>query len=323
MATTFLPPPLQTSAGRDATSIAAPNLNDPARWAAKAAAYGAGWAAKVGGEPSLANLVLGLSVAEHETWCGDAWPGEHNWGACQKRVPNAAEKAVLAAAKLAASPSNVGRAVELLAAAAEAGKVQLDPQAALHADSSPGKGYYFVFFWAFQDDAAGAAFFVDVLAGKHASTRLVLTSAKAADAASAYALAASMYSAGYYEGFYVKAQKYPQKVGPDKTGAELNVEAYASAILKLVPTILAALSPAPAPSSTTDFDFGTVKGYQAALAYVAKRDGRVEEDPGGVDGVAGPKTRSAVEAFQRAHGLAPDGVAGPSTIAALQKAVAG
>ena len=40
-------------------------------------------------------------------------------------------------------------------------------------------------------------------------------------------------------------------------------------------------------------------------------------DPGAIDGKAGPMTRRAVIAFQRAHGLAPDGIVGPATIAAL------
>lgn len=40
-------------------------------------------------------------------------------------------------------------------------------------------------------------------------------------------------------------------------------------------------------------------------------------DPGGVDGVAGPKTRAAIVAFQKANGLVADGIAGPKTRAAL------
>lgn len=40
-------------------------------------------------------------------------------------------------------------------------------------------------------------------------------------------------------------------------------------------------------------------------------------DPGPVDGIAGPKTRSAVRAFQAKHGLEPDGIAGPKTVAKL------
>ena len=40
--------------------------------------------------------------------------------------------------------------------------------------------------------------------------------------------------------------------------------------------------------------------------------------PGAVDGIFGPKTLAAVQAFQRAMGLAVDGIAGPKTWAALQ-----
>jgi LysM repeat protein len=38
---------------------------------------------------------------------------------------------------------------------------------------------------------------------------------------------------------------------------------------------------------------------------------------GPVDGVQGPRTRAALRAFQRRHGLAPDGLAGPKTRSAL------
>ncbi len=41
-------------------------------------------------------------------------------------------------------------------------------------------------------------------------------------------------------------------------------------------------------------------------------------EPGAVDGIFGPKTESAVKAFQTAAGLAVDGIAGPKTWAALQ-----
>lgn len=38
---------------------------------------------------------------------------------------------------------------------------------------------------------------------------------------------------------------------------------------------------------------------------------------GKVDGIAGPKTKTAVRAFQRIHGLSDDGIAGPKTLAAM------
>jgi uncharacterized protein (TIGR02594 family) len=43
-------------------------------------------------------------------------------------------------------------------------------------------------------------------------------------------------------------------------------------------------------------------------------------DPGPIDGIAGPRTRAAIRAFQRAAGLVPDGIAGPRTRAALAAA---
>jgi peptidoglycan hydrolase-like protein with peptidoglycan-binding domain len=39
---------------------------------------------------------------------------------------------------------------------------------------------------------------------------------------------------------------------------------------------------------------------------------------GPVDGLYGPQTQAAVQAFQKAHGLIPDGIVGPNTWAALQ-----
>ena len=44
---------------------------------------------------------------------------------------------------------------------------------------------------------------------------------------------------------------------------------------------------------------------------------RAGHNPGPVDGIRGPKTTAAVEAFQAAHQLTPDGIDGPRTWAAL------
>ncbi|HHY18206.1 MAG TPA: peptidoglycan-binding protein, partial [Firmicutes bacterium] len=43
-------------------------------------------------------------------------------------------------------------------------------------------------------------------------------------------------------------------------------------------------------------------------------------NPGYIDGAFGPKTQSAVIAFQRHSGLVPDGIVGPLTWAALERA---
>jgi len=43
------------------------------------------------------------------------------------------------------------------------------------------------------------------------------------------------------------------------------------------------------------------------------------QDPGGADGIFGPKTKTAVVNFQKAHGLTVDGIVGPQTSSALAK----
>jgi hypothetical protein len=69
------------------------------------------------------------------------------------------------------------------------------------------------------------------------------------------------------------------------------------------------------PIGAPTFDLMTVRGIQQALNYLGA-------DPAlATDGIAGRRTRAAIEAFQRAHGLAVDGVAGRFTRAALQLAL--
>jgi peptidoglycan hydrolase-like protein with peptidoglycan-binding domain len=45
-------------------------------------------------------------------------------------------------------------------------------------------------------------------------------------------------------------------------------------------------------------------------------------DPGGSDGVFGPKTEAALKAFQESAGITADGIAGPQTNAKLAEAQA-
>jgi peptidoglycan hydrolase-like protein with peptidoglycan-binding domain len=63
-------------------------------------------------------------------------------------------------------------------------------------------------------------------------------------------------------------------------------------------------------------------GHDAALVRSLQR--RLEDQgysPGPIDGRYGPRTETAVDAFQRARGLRVDGVAGPLTLAALRTVV--
>lgn len=64
------------------------------------------------------------------------------------------------------------------------------------------------------------------------------------------------------------------------------------------------------PSVGTDLSTTAVEGQQRALA-------KAGFDPGPIDGNAGPRTTSAIKAFQQANGLTPDGVIGPRTSAKL------
>lgn len=68
---------------------------------------------------------------------------------------------------------------------------------------------------------------------------------------------------------------------------------------------LSVSTPKAKPSGKTD-----VAAIQRALS-------RAGYDPGPVDGKMGKRTKSALIAFQKAHGLQPDGIAGPRTLAKL------
>lgn len=218
------------------------------RWRAKADAFAAGWHAKFNVVPSKHAVILGLSVAQHETRCGDSWEGEHNWGAVQKRILTPAEKAVIVKAGLAPHPSKVDDARDVLAVAVEVGDIPAPDHCALHVDSSPGKGWYWVFFWAFPSDDEGAAFFIHVLAEQRASCRAVLDNLGGTE----HQLAAAMYGkpgSRYFEGFYKPGVHYTRSAdgkwveGPAGTtsGEDLNIGAYASALTKIAPDIRSSL----------------------------------------------------------------------------------
>lgn len=77
----------------------------------------------------------------------------------------------------------------------------------------------------------------------------------------------------------------------------------------VVALLLAAVALALAPSAGAMGKPGV-----AALQVALRAHGLYRAD---VDGIAGPRTRAAVRAFQRRQGLAVDGIAGPRTRAAL------
>jgi hypothetical protein len=276
------------------------------RWATKAAAYAAGWTSSFQSPPTIWNVVLGLSVAQHETYCGDAWQGEHNWGAVQLGGLSPDEKQCLSDAGLTPSAANLVAARAALVAA-NLSRVG----GALHIDTSPIYGHYFAWFRAFTTDEAGAAFFVKVLAGAtRPGCRAALESSLGSWTGDAQALAQAMYDTHYYEGFHD-----PRKPG----GPAANVADYASAILALAPTIsLALLTQKWTPPSGPQFDLSSTMGVQSALTFLAGKMGQHSFDPLGVDNIAGKNTIAAIRAFQSFATLPETGTMDDNTRNAIQ-----
>lgn len=97
-------------------------------------------------------------------------------------------------------------------------------------------------------------------------------------------------------------------------------------LVQTAPSAPPAPSPMPVPGQVSPYP-GTgayksnaayITRYQAALTYLAQSLGHPSWDPGGIDGKYGPKTSSAVSAFERDNAMgAPDGAAGPAVAARL------
>ena len=66
-------------------------------------------------------------------------------------------------------------------------------------------------------------------------------------------------------------------------------------------------SPEPRPAPPPPIDLGSVRGQQLSLTYLATRLKAPELDPGGVDGVFGPKTSAATIAFCKREAVADFG----------------
>jgi peptidoglycan hydrolase-like protein with peptidoglycan-binding domain len=282
------------------------------RWVEKATAFAAGWSDVFAGEvPSTWAVALGLAVAQHETFCGDAWAGEYNWGGVQLGGLHPDELACLTSAGIAPDPHNVADARDALALHG-----LTRPGGALHVDTSPvgGEHYYFAWFAAFTDDEAGATYFIRVLAKNRPTCKQALVAALGAWGTSSVALADAMYKTGYYEGFHD-----PNQPG----GAQANIADYARAILALAPGIFDILNSqgwTPSPGRPV-FDLTNVMGYQSALTYLAGKLKIQALDPMGVDGILGEETQAAIAAFQRNNDLPVTGQMNVATTDALKYAL--
>ena len=185
------------------------------RWTDKADAYVAAY----GLAPSFHHVCLALAVAEHETLCGDAWPGEHNWGATTVRGLNSDERAKLSAAGVyaSASPASEAHARAILGS---------PPGLALHRDYAASIGWYFTWFARYPDDVGGARYF------QHLLLRGDVPAVMADENAGPRELAAAMYKIHYFLGVH------PHDGG---AGDAANVNDYASALARLVGPIGEAL----------------------------------------------------------------------------------
>lgn len=204
------------------TPVTEPQTMPMVRWYAKANAFAAGWAEEFGYGAPLHAVVMALAIAQHETRCGDSWPGTSNWGATQLRPLTPEERLCLSSIGLQAAPANVEAARARLTAQGFS-----EPAGELHVDSSPGKGWYWVFFRVFPSDTEGARFLAHLLAAQHPTTKAVLLN----PAASERDMAVAMYGIHYYEGVHVPASMVPQPDGGSITGVEANIRDYTRALL--------------------------------------------------------------------------------------------
>ncbi len=233
------------------------------------------WRMQYGTDPPFLAIVLALAVAIHETNAGESWPGpdgivgtcddEHNWGATTLRALNAAERTVLSAAGIlpTVGPVHEARAKAAMLALATSGLPL--PQAVIHCDSAPNQGPYFVWFASFKTDVDGAAYFLKLLCGvqQPKAAKAVLLD----PAGTELRVAAAMYGAGYYTGFYKKKSVYHQVNGkwvevkpgetptePTRLGADLNIAAYGGAMRALTPGIRLGLKDWQPPSGEPTLD---------------------------------------------------------------------
>lgn len=263
-----------------------------ARWYAKANAL-----APAMPGASMRSIAVLLSVGEHETRNGDAWPGENNVGATTRRPLHADERAVLAAAGIAPTvgPSHIAieaQAKMAIAAAVSAGTIaDPGPGCALHCDSTPTGGPYFVFFAAFPTEEEGFAYFASFF--KTAAEKQAIADGNPSE------LAAAMFHAGYYTGFH-------------KNDPAANIADYAAALNRIFPSIVAALADWTPGADPPEPDVGSVAWVQGRLNALG-----VVTPPLVEDGALGPKTAAALKAYQASNGLDVTGTIDSETVNSL------
>jgi hypothetical protein len=157
-----------------------------ARWHDKATSYATAHQQVMGAFPSKHHVELALSVAQHESGCGDELAG--NWGATTVEGLSSADAAALKAAGISPDiAADLPRAQALLGA--RHGLV-------LWRDYSKASGWYFTWFFKPANDVDGAAYFVKVLVQRRPGCAAVLNN----PAGTTKQLAAGMYATSYFLG---------------------------------------------------------------------------------------------------------------------------
>jgi len=184
---------------------------DNARMLTKAQACLDGYLRQFTTEPPRSVIIYALCVAEHETRCGDAWPGEHNWGACTARPLKLSEIAKYMQAGLKpGEPKDEPKAKKLLD----------QPGLALHRDSAPKQGWYYTYFASFKYDVDGAEYLVKML---YKQRPRCLASAIAD--CGVQDLAKEMYNSRYYTGVHQDAASNIADYGKSLSTLQPQIEA--------------------------------------------------------------------------------------------------
>lgn len=285
----------------------------PNRWNDKASIYVQAYTKVLGTPPSKHNVLFGLSVAQHETECGDALGG--NWGGTTASQVDAIDRATLISAGLSADNADaLTEAQNLLGER---------PGLILWRDYSAQSGWYWIWFYRPDSPVDGAVYFIKILIVTRPTCAAVMND----PSGTLDGLARAMYFSHYYLGDYNPHSTVTYN-NTQMSGDEANIESYRdalSAIEEQIAESLAGWTPSTLPTannpSQPPFDLYDIAGYQGALAWLAIRLNHPMFDPGPIDGKDGPNTQAAVSAFQAYAQLKFDGEVGEETRNALLRAI--
>lgn len=222
-----------------------------ARWISKANSLWEAWISATNSAPPNYNAVrMVLAQAQHETSCGDDWDSSHNWGACDLRALNLSEKAAFKNGDL-----KVGQ--WLYPDGSWGPEHRQDSTGTIRGDSDPNSGAFHVWFFAAPTDAEGAAY---MLRAGVRGARNVLTDPQCDVGTYAKAL----YMQCYFGGFHAGARPCGRRPEPMNAAEQANINDYAGAMSKILPSIDAGLASWTLPGQYTQVPEATIAGNNVA-----------------------------------------------------------